>query len=163
MGIPMRYNDDTAPIPFVKALLKFFSNQVNVNWPDSYPLRSAVRAGHAPLIRLLLRAGANPLGGSSSKESALKLAIQLRSLSLVKLLLEEGESWLDSENNEELGRHSLPTSFLTQAHERNAPEIVFYLIEERNMVPTVEILKWLAEQETDLRPGKSATEVPESR
>jgi hypothetical protein len=94
-GLPMIYDEDSHPIPFVKALLRLFSNQVNINRPDHYPLRSAVRAGHVPLIRLLLQLGANPLGGPS-KDSALQLAVQLRSLSLVKLLIEEGESWLDS-------------------------------------------------------------------
>jgi hypothetical protein len=40
-----------------------------------------------------------------------------------------------------------PESLLKEAHERNAQDIVFYLVEERKMIPTVEILKWIAEQD----------------
>jgi hypothetical protein len=139
--LPDHYKENSEPIPFLRALLRLYSDRVDVNFPNEYPLRSAVRAGHVPLIKLLLGAGANPCGGEydSLPEWPLVMAVKIRSLTLVRLMLEEGKRQREE-------RSDFPTELLTEAYERKAYDIVFYLTEEKGMLPTVEILQWIADQ-----------------
>jgi len=137
--LPDHYHEESEPIPFLNALLKFFPNQVDIQFPVGYPLLCAVRAGHVPLIRWFLKAGADPLiSRRSIRDSPLFLAIKTRSLNLVRLLIEEGES---------PSLRGLPPELLKGAYEQKAFDIVFYLVEEKGMVPTVEILQWVADHE----------------
>jgi hypothetical protein len=140
---PDHYQEGSEPIPFLKAMLRLCPDRVDVNFPNEYPLRAAVRAGHMPLVKLLLQAGANPCGGEydSLPEWPLVVAIKIRSLSLVKLMMEEG-----SDKREKVPPE-LPSELLKEAYERKAYDIVLYLTEEKGMVPTVDVLRWVAEQD----------------
>jgi len=142
------YEEDDKPVPFIKVMLKLFPDQVSVN--AGYPLACAVRAGHTPLIRLLLQAGADPLFPLPPKNhTAVHLAIILRSLSLVKLLLETGRTFYfrgaEVTESRKIDQDSLICNMLDTAYMSGCPDIAVFLTQEMGMIPTITILKWLAE------------------
>jgi len=145
------FEDDSAPIPIVKAMFRLL--QVDVNGAEGYPLRSAVQRKHIPLVKLLLDAGADPLMGPSCKESATFLAARTGSLELLKLMLKASHRSCKEDNLK------LDTELLKAAYDRKAYDIVMYLTKERGAVPTIEILQWIAEK--DDRPKRKRREGTE--
>ena len=124
--------------------------KLDLNYPNGYPLTKAVHAEFIPLIKFLLDRHASP---KCHDRLAVKVAIRKKELGLLKLLVERSTS--DSDNgigngSGKQGRNKrrkladrvpLDVELLTLAIGVGAKDIVYYLHEEKGVVPNMETIK----------------------
>lgn len=138
------------PLPFLRYMWDCPDiPTLDLNYPDGYPLIRAVRAKFVPLIKFLLDHHASP---ESSDRLAVKVAIRKKALGILKLLVER--SSVDPDNGSVNGngerrkkrqklaeRVNLDAELLNVAIAAGASDIIYYLHEEKGVVPNLETIK----------------------
>ena len=124
--------------------------KLDLDYPNGYPLTKAVHANFVPLIKFLLDRHASP---KCHDRLAVKVAIRKKELGLLKLLVERSTSNLDDGTGNGSGRQGrnkrrkladrvpLDVELLTLAIGVGAKDIVYYLHEEKGVVPNMKTIK----------------------
>lgn len=148
----LSHEEDFPPVPFIKALLRMSSNNIMLNSMGGYPLKRAVLSGYVPLVQLLLDSGADPSVKHDDKEtSAMELSVSLRSLEMFKILFYNNPLCYGDQSDPDGMRLRIEylTTVLRKAFENKSFEIVRFLTEEQNVLPTMELLEWLSRSEQE--------------
>ena len=145
-GTRNRHKETSAPMEFLRLLFKSVPKGIAVNSFDGYPLARAVFANYVPLVKFLLRERAHP---SSNDYLPLKIAIRRKDISLLKLLVERQDHTIshgEGRKRRWLGDRieMLSPKLLDIAVRAGVGDIVKWMMEEKNVVPSMETIQRMA-------------------